>query len=202
MDQLVLYGTALSGHSQRVAALLSMLGLPWRLEHMPVERRRTPEFLALNPFGEVPVLRDGDVVLADSNAILVYVARRYDPHDRWLPADPVGQAEVQRWLSVAAGEIAFGPAKARAARVFGRSGIDHGAAVELSHRILALLEAHLERRSFVAVDRPTIADLALYGYVRAAPEGGVGLEPYPHIRAWLDRLEALPGFVPLPPASR
>ncbi len=109
MADIVLYGTALSGHTQRVAALLSMLDLPWRLEHTPVEVRRTPEFLSLNPFGEVPVLRDGDVVLADSNAILVYIARRYDPHDRWLPSDPVGQALVQRWLSVAAGEVAFGP---------------------------------------------------------------------------------------------
>ena len=98
MSTIVLYGATLSGHSQRVAALLSMLGLDWRLEPTPPEQRRTPEFLALNPFAQIPVLRDGDVTLSDSNAIMVYLARRYDREGRWLPDDPVGQ--VQRWLPV------------------------------------------------------------------------------------------------------
>ena len=199
MDAIVLYGTTISGHTQRVAALLSMLGLQWRLEPSPVEVRRTPEFLALNPFGQIPVLKDGDVVLADSNAILVYLARRYDREDRWLPRDPVGEAHVQRWLSVAAGEIAYGPARARAAKKFGRPGIDRPAAIELAHRILGLLDAHLEARSFVAATHPTIADLALFGYVFAAPEGDVSLGDYANVRAWLTRVAALPDFVPLPP---
>ena len=91
MSTIVLYGATLSGHSQRVATLLSMLGLGWRLEPTPPEQRRTPEFLALNPFAQIPVLRDGDVILSDSNAIMVYLARRYDREGRWLPEDPVGQ---------------------------------------------------------------------------------------------------------------
>jgi glutathione S-transferase len=201
MDTIVLYGTTLSGHTQRVAALLTMLGLPWRLEQAPVEVRRTPEFLALNPFGQIPVLKDGDLVLADSNAILVYLARRYDRQDRWLPRDPIGEAHVQRWLSVAAGEIAFGPARARAAKVFGRPGIDRAAAIELAHKVLALLDAHLDGRSFVAATHPTIADLALFPYVFAAPEGDVSLGDHANVRAWLTRVAALPGFVPLPPAA-
>jgi glutathione S-transferase len=188
---IVLFGTAVSGHTQRVAALLAMLELPWRL---------TPEFLAKNPFGQVPVLQDGELVLADSNAILVYLARRYDASDTWLPRDAVGEAHVQRWLSVAAGELAFGPAKARAAKVFARTGIDVPAAIQLAHRTFALLEAHLHARSFVALPHPSLADLALYGYVKAAPEGDVSLAAYPEIRGWLARLEALPRFVPLPPA--
>src|SRR5690349_9950159 len=122
VNEIVLFGTETSGHTQRVAALLSILGLPWRLEKTPVEARRTPEFIAKNPFAQVPVLDDGDVRLTDSNAILVYLARRYDPSDRWLPRDPIGEARVQKWLSVAAGELAFGPARARAAKNFPRTG--------------------------------------------------------------------------------
>lgn len=196
---MVLYGTASSGHTHRVAALLTMLGLSWRLEHTAAEDRVTPAFRVLNPFLQVPVLQDGDVVLADSNAILVYLARRYDPTDRWLPTDPIGQARVQRWLSVAAGELAFGPARARAVRVFGRP-FDHAAATELSHKLLGRLDEHLADREWVAVDHPTIADLAMYAYVKAAPEGGVSLEPHPQIRRWLASVETLPGF-PAFPAS-
>lgn len=202
MSTMVLYGTELSGHTHRVSLLLTLLGLPFRLEHTPMEARRAPQFLALNPFGQVPVLVDpqpgGEIVLSDSNAILVYLARRYDPSDRWLPRDAVGEAQVQRWLSVAAGEIAFGPARARAARGFGRPGIDHAEAAALARRILALLDQHLDGRSFLAASGPTIADLAVYSYVRAAPEGGVPLDLYPWVIAWCERLEALPGFFRMP----
>lgn len=198
-----LYGAPRSGHVHRVAALLSLLDLPYTLELVDAERRATPAFRAMNPFGQIPVLDDDGLVLADSNAILVYLARRYDPADRWLPRDPVGEAKVQRWLSVAAGEIAFGPARARAVKAYGRTGIDYPAAVALSERILSLLDAHLgERRragaDWMALDRPTIADLALYAYVKAAPEGEVALAPYPEVLGWLGRLEAIEGFPPFP----
>lgn len=200
---LVLYGTELSGHTHRVSVLLTLLGLPFRLEHTPPEQRRTEEFLALNPFGQIPVLiergrPDGDLVLQDSAAILVYLARRFDPSDTWLPRDPVGEASVVRWLSVAAGEIAYGPARARLAKGFGRPGIDHEAALTIALRILSLLDQHLAERSFLAAAHPTIADLALYSYVRAAPEGEIPLFPYPHVIAWLERLETLPAFFPMP----
>lgn len=196
----VLYGTALSGHTHRVACLLDLLGLPWRLEDTPGDRRKTPEFLALNPFGQVPVLVDGDVVLADSNAILVYLARRYDRDDRWLPMDALGQARVQRWLSVAAGELAFGPARARAAKVFGRPGVDLAGATAVAERMLGWLDAELGRAPFVAGAHPTIADLALYAYVKRAPEGDIPIEPYAHVLAWLARLEVLPRFAAMPAA--
>lgn len=199
---LVLYGTELSGHTHRVAVLLTLLGLPFRLEHTPAEQRRTPSFLARNPFGQIPVLvertEEGEVVLQDSNAILVYLARRYDPSDRWLPRDPLSEARVQRWLSVAAGEIAYGPARARLVKGFKREGIDHGAALTVAQRALPLLDQHLEGHTFLAAAHPTIADLAIYAYTKAAPEGEISLAPYRHIAAWFERLEALPGFFPMP----
>jgi glutathione S-transferase len=200
---MVLYGAQLSGHTHRVSLLLTLLGLPFQLEPTPPEKRRTQEFLALNPFGQIPVLRDGELVLPDSNAILVYLARRYDPTDRWLPRDPVGEALVQRWLSIAAGEIAYGLARARLARGFQRPGIDHRAALEIAERLLPLLDTHLlaqvaAGQPFVAAAHPTIADLAVYSYAYAAPEGGIALEPYAAILAWFERLEALPGFFRMP----
>lgn len=198
MREILLFGTDTSGHTQRVSAFLSILGLAWRLERTPAEARRTPEFLARNPFGQVPVLEDGELRLTDSNAILVYLARRYDASDRWLPRDPIGEARVQKWLSVAAGELAFGPARARAAKNFPRPEYDWQAASALAQRLFALLEAHLADRTWLAADHATIADLAMYGYTKRAPEGDVSLAPYPAILGWLARVEALPGFVPLP----
>ncbi|HEX7690254.1 MAG TPA: glutathione S-transferase, partial [Burkholderiaceae bacterium] len=101
----------LSGHSHRVAQMLAMLELP--VERVAVDLaagdQRRPGFLALNRFAQVPVIEDGDVVVADSNAILVYLAKRYGAGTGWLPEDPAGAARVQRWLSVAAGPVAFGP---------------------------------------------------------------------------------------------
>ena len=117
------YGMAISGHSHRVRLFLTLLGLPFETIEIDVLKGESqrPEFLARNAFGQVPVIEDGELTLADSNAILVYLARRYDTSGRWLPDDAVGAARVQRWLSVAAGELADGPASARFACLIGRT---------------------------------------------------------------------------------
>jgi glutathione S-transferase len=194
---LTLHGTALSGHAHRVVLLLRMLNLPYRFVDTPRDARATPAFRALNPLGQIPVLQDGEQVLADSNAILVYLARRYDAAGTWLPTDPLGAARVQRFLSLAAGEVAFGPATARAVTLWGYPG-DADRARAIASRLLRFLEDHLSTRSFLAADTPTIADLACYGYVARAPEGRIPVDPYNAVRAWLARIEALDGFVPLP----
>lgn len=143
------------------------------------------------------MIDDGGTVVHDSNAILVYLATRYDPARRWLPAAPETQAAVQVWLSVAAGPIAFGPAAARLVTVFGAQ-LDAGAAIARAHQLLAVMEPLLATRRFLVGEGPTIADIAGYSYIAAAPEGNVDLTPYPAVRAWLRRIEALPGFVPFP----
>jgi glutathione S-transferase len=195
--QLTLYGTALSGHVHRVVLLLRLLELPYRFIDSPRPARQTPEFGALNPLRQVPVLRDDELVLADSGAILVYLARRYDAKGIWLPRDPVGEALVQRFLSLAAGELAFGPATARAVTLWELPG-DAKAARAVAARLLGFLELHLAEHRFLAAETPTIADLACYAYVARAPEGRISLAPYPAVRAWLLRIEALDGFVPIP----
>ena len=190
-----LYRYPLSGHAHRAELMLSLLGLPFTRVDVDLlgGEQRQPEFLASNPFGQVPVIEDGEVTVADSNAILVYLAGRYDDTGRWLPRDPAGAARVQRWLSVAAGPLAEGLARARANVVFGRP--RERRPHEVAARLLPVMEQHLARQAFFAGDHPTIADIALYTYTAHVPEGGISLEPYPQIRAWLARVEALPGFV-------
>ena len=187
----------LSGHSHRVELFLSLLKLPYELVDVDLAAKvhKQPAFLAMNAFGEVPVIQDGEITLADSNAILVYLASRYDT-GQWLPRDPVAAAAVQRWLSVAAGPVAFGPAAARRATLF-QAPVHAEEAIARSHDLFAVMEAELGTSPFLAGNAPTIADLANYSYIAHAPEGNVSLEPYPNLRGWLKRIEALPGFVPM-----
>ncbi|MEE3626534.1 glutathione S-transferase [Nitrospirillum sp. BR 11752] len=186
----------LSGHAHRARLFLSLLGQPHDLVEVDLMSgaHKKPEFLALNPFGQVPVLEDEGTVISDSNAILVYLARKLGRTD-WLPEDAQGAAAVQRWLSVAAGEVAYGPAAARLVTLFGSK---HNAeeVIGRAHVLLRTLEAWLATRDWLAADHPTIADVALYSYVARAPEGNVDLSPYPRVTAFLRRIEALPGFVP------
>lgn len=194
-----IYGHDLSGHTHRARLTASILGLD--TEFVPVDllagAHKQPEFLDLNPFGQVPVLVDGDVTLYDSNAISVYLATRYDSGRTLLPVDPVAAAEVQIWLSRAANELANGPAAARLVTVFG-AGLDHAATIEKANAFLGVVNTHLAGRSFLVGDAVTLADIALYSYIAHAPEGGVDLAPYAEVRAWLTRIEAVDGFFPMP----
>lgn len=192
-----LHWNPVSGHAHRVELFLSLLGLPF--ERIPVDfakaEHKSAAFLALNPFGQLPVIEDGGLVIPDSNAILTYLALTYDVGGSWLPRDALDAARVQRWLSVAAGPLAYGPAAARVGVLFGRP-VDQ-AQRDAAARLFVLMEQHLSAQLFLAAAHPTIADVALYSYTAHAPEGGVSLARYPQLRAWLARIEDLPGFVGL-----
>lgn len=194
-----LYDLPLSGHCHRVRLLLSLLGLEYERVHVDLGAgaHKQPEFLRLNPLGQVPVLKHDGLVLRDSSAILTYLALRFDPARRWLPGDPASAAQVQEWLATANKELALGPARARLINVFGAA-FDPAEHIALGQRLLAIYDAHLSARDWLATDHATIADVASYSYVAHAPEGNVDLEPHAHVRAWLGRVEALPGFVPMP----
>ncbi|MCF6250316.1 MAG: glutathione S-transferase [Methylococcaceae bacterium] len=196
MSTIKLYRHPLSGHAHRAELFLSILGLNAEIidvDLMSGEHKKA-EFLTKNIFGQVPVLEDDDVTIADSNAILVYLASQYDQDHTWLPIEPAIAAEVQRFLSVAAGPIASGPATARLINLFGAK-LDHVKAIETAHNVLSTLDEHLEGREWLANDHPTIADLSNYPYIAHAPEGDVSLQHYPNVRAWLQRIEKLPGFI-------
>jgi len=194
--QITVSGTEYSGHAHRVVLFLRMLEIPYRFVPTPMEARRKPEFLRLNPLGQVPVLQDGPILLADSNAILVYLAKRYAPGSPWLPEEPVAAARVQRWLSIAAGELAYGPALARRVVQWNAAG-DRQRGLEIGGELLRFMEGHLADTPYLAAAHPTIADLANYSYTAHAPEGGLSLRPYPRVRDWLSRVEALPRFQPM-----
>lgn len=193
--QLKLYSYAISGNAYKVRLLLSMLGLDYELVNVDLQAggNLVPEFRQINPRGQVPVLADGDTVIWDSLAILVYLARRYG-NGEWLPTDIPGETQTMQWLAVSENELLYGLARARAVvllkrpfnleqcRNEGKAGLD-------------VMEQHLATNAWLAAGKPTIADLACYPYVMLAPVGEVSLEPYPHVRQWLGRVEALPGWV-------
>lgn len=193
-----LYDLTLSGNCYKVRLFAALAGIP--VDIVPVDflagEHKRPPLITLNPWGEIPILVDGEVVLRDSQAILVYLARRY-AGDAWLPADPAAMAEVVQWLSTAANEVQNGPAAARLVDKFGYA-IDKADTLRRAARILPLIDARLAEHDWLALDRPTIADCAVLPYVALAPEGGVSLSDFPHIRAWIERVKALPGFVPMP----
>ncbi|MBO9433224.1 glutathione S-transferase [Ruegeria sp. R13_0] len=186
-----------SGHAHRALVFAKLAGIAHEAVFVDLAAgaHKSPEFLEMNPNGQVPVLEDGDIVVSDSNAILVYLARQYAPD--WMPTDAVGEAAVQRWLTLAAGEIAFGSAAARLITVFGAP-LDVDFAAATAAKAMQKLEKGLEGRDWLVGDRPTIADVAAYSYTAHAPEGNVSLDPYPNVRAWIARFEALDGFEPMP----
>ena len=198
MPALKLHDLELSGNCYKIRLFCSLLGL--KLDVVPVDflggaHKKSP-LIEQNPFGEIPIFEDGGVVLRDSQAILVYLARKYGG-ESWLPTDAAGMAEVVSWLMVAENEIARGPNDARLHDKFGYA-LDVGAAREKAKRIIGLMEAHLAKRDWLALGRPIIADVACMPYVALSPEGGVSLQPYPRVRAWVGRIKALPGFTTMP----
>lgn len=196
-----LYHFPLSGHAHRARLFLSLLGLPHEIVHvdLPGGAHKTPQFLKLNSFGQVPVLDDNGVIITDSIAILVYLAKKYGK-TTWLPETPREAAAVQKWLSVAAGELAYGPGAARLIVVF-KAPFHAEEVIARAHRILTLIDAALEGHEWIAAATPTIADVALYSYIAQAPEGNVDLSAYTNVNAWLKRVEQLPGFVPFQQTS-
>lgn len=196
---MILHGFRLSGHSHRAELMLNLLEIPYEFRNVDLAAgvQRRPEFLRLNAFGTVPVLEDGDFIIPDSAAILVYLARRYDPARFWLPEDIETETRIQRWLSVAQGPVLNGPAKARMVKQFGKS-YNHAEAIAVAQELLGVLEDELTRHKFLIGGTVSLADIAVYSYLARAPEGAVALDGFPSIQAWLRRVEALPRFLPMP----
>jgi len=190
-----LYSAPYSGNAYKARLLLALLGLEYETVavDMLAGDHHSPGFLRLNPRGQIPVLVDGDVIVWDSQAILCYLARRQgDEH--WLPLAPEPLAAVMQWLAVSENELLFGLAWARAVLRFQRPW-DLAACQELGRKGLAVLEMRLQEYDWLTGAAPTIADIACYPYVALAPEGDVELQDYPSVRAWLQRIAALPGYV-------
>jgi len=196
-NAITIHSFPLSGHSHRVELFASIAGINHQVNtvNLAAGEHKQAAFLALNPDGQVPTIQDGDITISDSNAILVYLAKKYAID--YLPQNLIHEAQIQKFLTLAAGEVAFGPAAARLINVFNAS-IDVEFAKAIAEKVLVKLERHLEDKEFLVAERPTIADIAIYSYVAHAPEGGVSLESYPNVRRLLVNVEALEGFKPMP----
>lgn len=193
-----LYDLVLSGNCYKVRLFAALAKIPLTIE--PVDflggaHKRAP-LIDLNPWGQIPILQDGAVVLRDSQAILVYLATKHADRT-WFPDDAASMGEIMQWLSTAANEIQNGPAAARLVDKFGYA-LDKADTLNRATRILPLIDAHLSSHDWLALGRPTIADCAVFPYVALAPEGGISLDPYPNIRQWLARVKALPNFLGMP----
>ena len=189
-----LYDLDLSGNCYKIRLFLSLIGQ--ECEIVPVDflggAHRQPPLSAMNPFLEIPILVDGELTLRDSQAILVYLARKYGG-EGWLPTEPGALAQVMEWLMAAENEIARGPNDARLHVKFGVP-LDHELALVRTSRILDLLEARLARRDWLALGHPTIADIACFPYVALSEDAGLPREECPAVRRWIDRFKRIEGF--------
>ncbi|GFM66067.1 glutathione S-transferase [Pseudomonas cichorii] len=193
-----LYDLDVSGNCYKVRLFAALANI--ELDVVAVDflagEHKKPPLSDMNPLGQLPVLEDGSYIIRDSQAILVYLAGQYGGL-AWWPAHPQGQADIVQWLSFASNEVQHSLCAARLVQKFGIV-LDKAQALEKSTVTLSLLDAHLERNDWLAIDRPSIADCAVYPYVVLAPEGGVDLAPYANIARWMERIEALPGYLPKP----
>lgn len=190
------YTAAVSGNAYKVRILLELLRVPHDKVLLDLAKReqKGAEFLRLNPRGEVPVIEDAGTVIWDSGACLVYLARKHGG-EQWLPGAPASMAEVMQWMSLAASEIQFGLQYARRGLLQGRwtaGTLEQGHAI--ARVALTAIEQRLERHEWLALDHPTIADVACFPYVETAPESGIPLDAYPRIKAWIARCKGLPGW--------
>lgn len=204
-----LYSNKDSGNCYKIRLLAALLDIP--LEHVEMDffndQHHSPSFLAINPRGELPALVDGNKVFADSASIMVYLAGTYPdrgstkgPSSFWS-YDVAEQAAIVDWLAFSASWIQFGVCRARAMVSFNwpinASEEMVSDAKVRGDKSLQILEQRLEKEDWLALGRPTIADVSIFVYAALAPMGDVSLDHYPAVRAWIKRMRSLPGFIPI-----
>lgn len=202
-----LYDYVLSPSCYKARLMAALTGV--KLDIRPVDfhpgaEHRGPELMALNPAGSIPILEDGDLVLTESSAMLVYLAAKAAP--QWLGNDTALQAaRVQQWLSFSH-RLTGSLGAARLHEMLLRPGdiaTLHGQGIAALRELEAgLVEQHIRGQRFLASDRPTIADVACFPYVALSPDGGVSLDPYPAIRLWSRAIRSLEGFIEMPGIHR
>lgn len=199
---ITLHDHELSGNCYKVRQLAAWLHVP--LHRVPINlhpgrQHKSAEFLALNPLGQVPVLDDGGFVLRDSQAILVYLASRYDHDGRWYPADPQLRGQITLWLAVAE-DLNRTASAARTHDTLGDARVAVAPARAGARAVFRTLDDHLAERAsagaqWLVGDAPTIADIACFPYVALAQDGGLSLDACPALRHWVWRFRHLPGFI-------
>lgn len=196
---IILYRTPKSGHCHRVELMLSLLEIPYKCVDLDMANgeHKKSAYSSKSALGQVPAIVDNGTTLSDSNAILVYLINKYsDEPSQWLSNSPVIAAEIQKWFSIAAGELAYGPCTMRLKRVF-NADVDYERARLITDKLFKMMENHLQTSPFLAGESITAADIAMYSYTAHAPEGGFELTSFKAIEAWLAKIESVPNFAPM-----
>lgn len=200
-----LYDYVLSGSSYKVRLFLNLLGQDYQsiaVDFYPGGEHKKPDFLEINPAGTLPVLMDGDLSLCDTQAILCYLAAKYDASGNWFPqSNPALLGRMMQWMAFA-GRLTDTAGAARLHDMIGRE-LDVDAARRGAHKALRELEAHLTEQgfhgeAFIIGDAPTIADIACFPYAALSPDGGIEHDDYPALRKWMVAVRRLPGFIEMP----
>jgi glutathione S-transferase len=193
-----LYDFELSGSCYKIRLLMNILNVPNKKVTVDFvnKEHRTEKYLKLNPFGSIPILEEDGVLLRDSAGMLVYLAKKYDKKNYWYPDDPVAMAHIQEWLATGGSDI-MNSAAARLVKILNYP-LDLESLQTKAKATFKIMDAHLANREFLALDHPTIADIACFPYTAMAGEGGIDLAPYPNILKWIDRMKRVPGFIPMP----
>lgn len=196
---ITLYDAPKSGHCHRVRLAASVMKID--IDLVPVMemegQRQGAQYLAINPLGQIPAIKDGDFILRDSIAIIQYLAENYAADKGWMPSGIQERARMNEWFAIAAGVMFRGPNLARLIKLFGMPG-DYESAVAVSKKLFDMMENHLTERTWLVGERATLADIACYSYVAVSNEGKLDLAPYPHIRKWLGAVQGLDGFIDIP----
>lgn len=202
-----LYNYELSGNCYKLRLLMSFIGLEYEVEAIdfyPGNQHKSDAFRRINPLGQLPVINDDGLVLRDAQAILVYIASKFDPTCTWYPRDdPAMLGQVSQWLAFADG-ITATSSVARLHDSLFYSNVDIKAVRAGAHRLFRILDEHLFFTEEAGQDwichgeHPTIADIACFPYIILSEEGGVPRMNYPAIRRWCDRFKRIPGFVVMP----
>ncbi|WP_194723665.1 glutathione S-transferase family protein [Noviherbaspirillum malthae] len=193
-----LYDFELSGSCYKIRMMMNILDLQYETVTVDFvnKEHKTDKYTALNAFGEIPILDDGDLRLRDAQAILVYLAKKYDKSNQWYPDDARSMGQIQQWLSTGGGEI-MNSAGARLVKILNYP-LDLEKLQTGAKRVFKIMDDHLATRDFLELGRPTIADIACFPYTAMAGEGGIDLAPYPNILKWINNMKRIPGFITMP----
>ncbi|TAM85148.1 glutathione S-transferase [bacterium] len=193
-----LYDFELSGSCYKIRLLANFLGVKYEAVTVDFvnKEHKTDKYTSLNPFGEIPIFEDGDLRLRDAQAIMVYLAAKYDKTNQWYPNTPEAMGRINQWLSTGGGEV-MNAAGARLVKILSYP-LDLAKLHAGANRVFKILDDHLATREWLELGHPTIGDIACFPYTALAGEGGIDLKPYPNILAWIERIKKLPGFIPMP----
>lgn len=204
MSELTLHNYELDEQCYKVRLFLSALGCGYTkvdVDVHPGQEQRSARYRSLNPLGALPIITEGEFVLHGAEAILAFLARKYDTGRTWLPDDPATLGQVMQWLTFAGSDL-HAASMARAHALL-EVEADEESVGRASRRAFRVMDDHMTRREFngvrwFAAAVPTIADIALFPAIALSRDFGVDHDEYPALRRWMARVRTIPGFITMP----